>query len=72
MGVDDPAVWDDLAGDAAHGVAGDREADARSGSPELRVGGGERRDADHLTREIDQRAAAVPGIDRRAGLDCAW
>ena len=69
MRVHDAAVLHDLAGDVLDDVARDREPDTGGCAAEPRIGGGERWDADHPSFEIDQRAAAVAGIDRRARLD---
>jgi hypothetical protein len=63
------AVLDELSGDVANEVARDREADAgRGATAELRIGRGERRNADHAATQIDERAAGVAGIDRGARL----
>ena len=60
---------DQLVGDGAGAIARDREADAGSAAADLRIGRGQRRNADDLTFEVDERAAAVAGVDRCAGLD---
>ena len=70
-GAGDLAGGDELPGDAGYGVAGDREPDPGRGAAHLRIGGGQRRDADHLPGQVHQGAAAVAGVDRRAGLDGA-
>jgi hypothetical protein len=64
------AVLDQLLRDRLDRVARDREADAgRLRAAELRIGGRERRDPDEAGLEVDERAAAVAGVDGRAGLD---
>src|SRR5437870_3593536 len=68
------ALWlvagDQLIRDLAHGVARDRESDAGGGSAaELGIGRGERRDPDHLVRQVHERATRVAGVDRGARLD---
>src|SRR5437588_235785 len=69
VGVDDLAVLDELGRDVLDDAARDREADSGRGAAELRIGDGERRDADHPACEVDERAAAVARVDRSARLD---
>ncbi len=69
MRLDDVAVADELTGDVAHEVAGDRESDPGGCAAALWVTGRERGDTDHLSLEVDERSAAVAGVDRGAGLD---
>ncbi len=52
-------------------VARNREPDPGGGATELRVGGGERRDPDHLTLDVDERPARVARVDRGTRLDGA-
>src|SRR5215208_423466 len=60
------AVRDQLAGDRAHRIGGDREADA---GVVARVATDLRVDADHLALRVQQRAAGVAVVDRGVGLD---
>ena len=61
---------DELGCDVPHSVARDREADARRlAAAELRIGGSQGRDADHLTADVNQRATGVAGVDGGARLD---
>jgi hypothetical protein len=63
------AVLDQLAREVLGVVAGDREPDPRRRPTKLLVHCCERRDPDDVTVDVDERAAAVAGIDRGAGLD---
>src|ERR671936_241851 len=67
--VGHPAVLDQLSGDVLGEVARNREADAGRGATDLRIGRSQCGYPDHLTREVDERAATVPGVDGGAGLD---
>ena len=65
IGPDDRAAFDELVGDDHHHVDGNREADAfvaAAGAGDGRV------DADHFAAQVEQRAAAVAGIDGGVGL----
>ena len=62
------SIGDDLRGDVLDGVGRNRESDS-VGRAETRVDRRECRDTDHPAREIDERAAAVPGVDCGTGLD---
>src|ERR1035437_2218066 len=68
-GIGHLAATDELIRDHLGAVAGDGEADARSASADLRVRGRERRDADDVALEVNQRATAVARIDCSARLD---
>jgi hypothetical protein len=52
---------DQLVGDGAGAIARDREADAGSAAADLRIGRGQRRNADDLTFEVDERPL-LPGL----------
>ena len=65
IGPHDRAVLDELVGDDHHHVDRNREADAfvaAAGAGDGRV------DADHFAAEVEQRAAAVAGVDGGIGL----
>src|SRR6185437_2835791 len=68
-GIDHVAVLDELIHHKLHAVGGDCEAYAVRSAPAVRVHRAKRWQADQLAAQVDQRAAAVAGIDRRAGLD---
>ena len=59
-------VFDDLAHDAAHEIHGDGKADAFG---PLLLGKHCGVDADQLTIHVDQRAAGIPKVDGRIGLN---
>ena len=65
----DPPIRDDLGGDVFHPIRGDRKANSGCGGIELRVHRGQRGNAHELPGQVDQRATAIAGVDRRAGLD---
>src|SRR5690242_4238137 len=61
----------ELTDDSFHAIRGDGETDAIGGNPGRRLYRREGWNADKLPLQIDQRPAAVAGVDRRARLNHA-
>src|SRR5262252_7052452 len=62
----DTAFFNDVVVDTNHRVDGERESDAFRTA---RAGRDHCVDANHFATDVEERAAAIAGVDRRIGLD---